>query len=78
MLITCLIHRAHPDLYAFGPFLSCTTYAGCGTKNTEIQDVLHAPFAEDLDGGIGGTAGRDDGVDEDGGVSGEIVWGGCG
>jgi hypothetical protein len=77
-LIALLVDGANPQLHALGPALGRTTKPRFRTKHAEHDHPLHAPFAEELDGGLGRGAGRDDGVEQDGEGSGGGIGGGVG
>lgn len=65
-LIALLVDGTHPYFYALGPALGRTTKPRLRAENAEHDYPLHPPFAEELDGGLGRGAGRDDGVEQDG------------
>ncbi|KAH0533669.1 hypothetical protein FGG08_007600, partial [Glutinoglossum americanum] len=63
--VNLVVDGADPQLGALGPLPGGAAQAGGAAQHADDEHAAHAPLAEGLDGGLGGAAGGDDGVEED-------------
>lgn len=75
LLVHAIIDRPHPHLDLV-PALGHLAHAVATAQQTDHDHALDAPVPEGLDGGIGGGAGGDDRVEQDGETGGGGVGGG--